>query len=478
MSTLSKTYWSINGVTFPRNPDNWTKKHNASNVSYVNMADGSIRRIVVPYKVNPAPVELEWHYADERLRNFVLSQLNTDQLYKVTVDGKLPARQIWMYFDTPEENMSKDIYDSRVGQGGMRSDLKMTGMMDGPYQHSANVVPAGQNTVNLLPFTDAMRGASWNVGGYVYGTGGPSGAIDWEYTVSGSQVATEGDTGNISVTPGQVLTFSVWCNPSICSSGNGFWLWAVDVTNNVNVLTYQTGIVDGRKSFTITVPTGCTTMNFQMRTHPGIGVIPVGATAKFSQPQLEIGNSASAYSANNFSAPGVTASQMSGWFGGPTGNNAYDLLPTWNGNSYNAAPTLAGNSFNNNIAFTNLGTAPWSPTIRVNGPFNNGMQMTLTYQDVDGTGQGVVFTYTGPNVASGNYLLIDTQKMRVYSVIGGAKNEIYTFTLLTVANSTPFPYWPPFPTGKFNVKLNIAGATQGTTTLDLSNNGTETFRYW
>jgi hypothetical protein len=309
----NRPIWTIDGVPFPRNPDNWTAKFDPANVSYVTMADGTVRRIVVPFKFKSVPVEFDFTFADQRVRNFVLQQLNNDILHKITVDGEYPAKQVWCYLDTPDIAMSKGIFDSRVGQGGMRRDLKITGRTDGPFWHSVTAVPS-------------------------------------------------------------------------------------------------------------TVP---------------------------------------------------TAAQMQQWFGGPFGSPWLDYIPKWGGNAYNIAlPVNAASTF------SNVGTAPWSPTIRITGPFNTGLQIKAAYQDVDGTGQGVVLTYLGPNVAAGNYLLFDTQKCRMYSVIGGAQNEIYTFSLTTVAAGTPFPFWPPLPMGDFTLTTASVAGTTGSSGLDLSNNGSETFRYW
>lgn len=308
-----KLVWTIDGVAFPRNPDFWSAKYDNANVNYVAMADGSMRRIVVPFKQKSVPVEFDFTYADQRIRAFVLQQLNNDILHKITFSGELPATQVWCYWDTPDIAMSKTIFDMRTGQGGMRRDIKITGRTDGPFAHSLNVVPS-------------------------------------------------------------------------------------------------------------TMP---------------------------------------------------TASQMQSWFGGPFGVATLDYIPAWDGHAYNIAIPA-----NTSATFSNLGTAPWSPMIRINGPFNSGLQIKAAYQDVDGTGQGVVLSYVGAPLASGSYLLFDTLKCRMWSVVGGAQNEIYTFTLTTVANGTPFPYWPPFPMGEFTITTAGVAGTTAASTLDLSNNGTETFRYW
>lgn len=167
-----------------------------------------------------------------------------------------------------------------------------------------------------------------------------------------------------------------------------------------------------------------------------------------------------------------TQASVSAWYGGPTGNNSVDGLPTWNGLAWNQTCSTSAT-----LSFSNLGTAPWSPMIRLNGPFNNGLTLTAAYQDVDGTGRGVIFAYTGPNVHAGDFLTLDTAKMRLMQSVASVTTEIYTFSLQTVGTSTPFPYWPPAPPGTFLIGVTLSGGT-ASTSVDYSNAGSESFRYW
>lgn len=310
---MAQNHWMIDGVAFPRNPESWTAQFDPANVGYVAMADGSMRRIVVPFKQKSVPIEFDWSNADQRLRVFLLQQLNSDILHKITMDGEMPAKQMYVYLDTPSVSSSKMSVDSRLGQGGYRRDIKIMGRTDGPYLHSLNIVP--------------------------------------------------------SVTP--------------------------------------------------------------------------------------------------------SVANMKAWFGGPWGSQNLDYLPPWDGNGYNIALPV-----NAAATFTNMGSAPWSPVIRIVGPFGTGLQIKATYQDVDGTGAGVVLTYVGASVSSADYLLYDTLKNRMWSSVSGAINEIYTFTLNTVSSGLPWAYWPPMPMGEFTLTTVGVAGTTGVSKLDLSNNGTETFRYW
>lgn len=333
---MANPQWAINGVILPRNPTSFALNHDTSNATYVKMADGSQRRITPPNLLTAAKVQMEWMYADSRIQNAILSKINqaimaassSAAVSKILLDGEMPAVELWAYFESPSVTYSGHsinggnggaagtapdlVYDTRIGQGGVRKDIIIEGRTDGPYLHSHFPVPA--------------------------------------------------------------------TTPSLAS---------------------------------------------------------------------------------------VTA-----WYGGPTGNNTVDGLPTWNNQGWKQTCSTSAT-----LAFSNMGTAPWNPCVRLQGPFNSGLTMTVSYQDVDGTGQGVVFTYTGPNVNNGDFLTLDTAKLRLHSSVAGAVNEIYSFSVQTVAGATPFPYWPPAPPGTFNVALNLAGGT-ASTSVDFSNNGAETFRYW
>lgn len=206
-------------------------------------------------------------------------------------------------------------------------------------------------------------------------------------------------------------------------------------------------------------------------------IVANGQKLKFSQPQLEAGTVAnpyvSYYQSDPTGYPGFVASDISTWFNGATGVPQWDGIPAWNGNPWNI---LTNGTVSGSATLTNLGSAPWPGVIRLNGPFNSGSTINVTYLDVDGTGQGVTFTWTGSAITAGNYVLFDTYTDRVYQVIGGTKTEVYTFTITAKSNGAPWPSWPPAPSGNFTVNYSLGGATTATT-LDYSNNGTEQFRY-
>lgn len=170
-----------------------------------------------------------------------------------------------------------------------------------------------------------------------------------------------------------------------------------------------------------------------------------------------------------------SAAQVLASFGGPSGSYAIDGLPTWNGNAWNAAPASTSSPYT--MTVTNMGTAPWSPTIRVNGPFST-LSLNVSYQDVDGSGQGVTMTWTGGALAAGSYLLFDTRRMRVYTVVGGVQTEVYSFTVTAPGSSgQPFPYWPPAPSGNFSMTTTFTGSAAGFG-IDFSNGATNQFCYW
>lgn len=167
-------------------------------------------------------------------------------------------------------------------------------------------------------------------------------------------------------------------------------------------------------------------------------------------------------------------------------SSSLDTIPNWNGNGWNQH--LVVNTPNR---FSNMGTAEWSPYIRINGPFS-ALTLNMRYEDVDSTGAGVNFTWLGNPLATGDFLLIDTASLRVflstsnspisYALSGVHQivptlNEAWQFSLTAASSGTPYPYWPPAPMGEFVITPIALTGANSSTTLDYSNFGTETFRY-
>lgn len=181
-------------------------------------------------------------------------------------------------------------------------------------------------------------------------------------------------------------------------------------------------------------------------------------------------------SLNNVSsstAPLVT--DVAASFGGAAGNGI-DGIPVWGGQAWNInAGGVASGSVAKSIS--NLGTAPWSPVIRIHGPFTTAV-LTQTYFDADGTGAGTAWSWTGAAVASGDYVLFDTYYKRTYLSVSGALGEVYTWKVYTIADSLPFSYWPPVPPGSANPVSLVTTGYGTNTALDYSNAGTELFAYW
>jgi hypothetical protein len=306
---MSKIVWQVDGVALPRNPDSYDFKYDKANVTYLVYADGSQARVSAPRKLAGADFVMTWKSADRRTLSKVFTLLNNvppTTLRKVLLDGRVPAMQAWCYFDTPQQTMSSDVVDTRLGAGGTRNDLTLTARLDGPYLHSAVPVPSGAVAGTMAPFA--------------------------------------------------------------------------------------------------------------------------------------------------------------GWLG-----SGQDGIPTWNGNAYNFAGSTG------TVTLTNMGTAGWSPVILFSGAFAT-ISMKATYFDADGTGQGVLFTWTGAALGAGDKMRFNTDKKTVQSNIGGAGwNDVYTFTVTTVNDGLPFSYWPPAPSGNFSLTFANTGAAG---TIDLTNGGTETFRYW
>lgn len=307
--------WTIDGKVLPRNPDSYDFKYDAANVSYEPQGGGNLIRVSAPQLISGSTLTLTWMDADRRTLNTIMRAFNPLALgvvHNLKLAGIQPDQQANVFFDTPQKTMSKEVYDTRPGQGGTRNDLTLTCRTIDPYLRSVNNVPV------------------------------------------------------IAPTPAQMI----------------------------------------------------------------------------------------------------------GLFGGPA-QNGIDGIPVWNAVPYNTGLTGTGTA---SPSISNLGTAPWSPVIKFNGPFT-ALTMKQTYFDVDSTGAGTKFVWTGAAVSIGNYVLFDTATKRCYLVIGGAVNEVYTFAVATVAGNIPFSYWPPMNPGNNSVTATMVGFGVGSS-MDFSNNGSNQFFYW
>jgi hypothetical protein len=306
--------WALDGVALPRNPDSWDMKWDNANVSYEAQAQGNLIRIQAPQLIAAGTLTLTWMDADQRTLNTVMQAFNPlgyGKVHQLLIDGLQPAQMAYVYYDTPQKTMSKDVVISKPGEGGTRKDITMSLRTKDAYWKSVGMVPS---------------------------------------------------------------------------------------------------------------------------------VVP-------------------------------TAAQVAALFGGPIGNGL-DGIPVWNGVSWNTLIPTGGET----IAISNLGTAPWSPVIRVNGPFT-ACTLRQTYFDVDGTGLGCSFVWTGPAVAANNWITFDTSTKRCYLVVGGQPQETYSFYVQTVSGGIPFSYWPPLLPGANTVQIITAGYGSQTS-LDFSNGNANQFSYW
>lgn len=201
------------------------------------------------------------------------------------------------------------------------------------------------------------------------------------------------------------------------------------------------------------------------------------------------GNTDGPYYHSYFNVPAdltVSPTYVQNSFLGQFHSSFMDTIPNWDGNAWKQV-MVAGVS----NRFSNLGTAEWSPLLRINGPFSS-FALDMRYEDVDSTGAGVRFTWLGNPVPAGSFLLIDTGSLRVFLSTPGTPisyvlsglvyvlpptNEVYTFSLTTPSSGAPFAYWPPAPMGEFVVMPTALTGNTSATTIDYSNNGIETFRY-
>lgn len=181
----------------------------------------------------------------------------------------------------------------------------------------------------------------------------------------------------------------------------------------------------------------------------------------------------------NFVPTGSTATSanIASAFGGAIGNYL-DYLPAWDGMSYWQKPIASSTM----MTIYNLGNQEWNPSILINGPFAT-FGLTELSSDVDGTGQGVQFLWTGGTIASGNAILFDTFQNRCYAVVASGSTtlttEVYTFALQTVSDGQPFSYWPGMIVGSNSFQASATGSFSAATNIDFANGGSsERFRYW
>jgi len=167
---------------------------------------------------------------------------------------------------------------------------------------------------------------------------------------------------------------------------------------------------------------------------------------------------------------GLSAAIIAAYFGGPIGNGV-DGIPVWAGNYWNYIIS-AGTT---NRTIENLGTAWWNPQILISGPFTT---LAITNPtDVDGTGEGIRFTWTGSPLVAGQTLLFDTETRRCWVTTSGVKVEVYSFTVTTVSDGNPYPIWPPYLPGLTTFSV-VATGYSGATSVDFSNAGTGRMNYW
>lgn len=176
--------------------------------------------------------------------------------------------------------------------------------------------------------------------------------------------------------------------------------------------------------------------------------------------------------------PMAMASQFGGWIG-----NGTDGIPVYDGCAWAFAPGSSRNGMFTIGNFMNLGTAPWFPVILIKGPFLAGSVLNppMTLQnsaDIDGTGQGCQWQWTGNALLVNDFLLFDTKRLRVwkYTAATGILAEVYTWKLYAVSSGLPFGFWSPYYPGVNSIEFLATGMSSATT-FDLSNNASEHFPY-
>lgn len=167
----------------------------------------------------------------------------------------------------------------------------------------------------------------------------------------------------------------------------------------------------------------------------------------------------------------VASSVVASQFGGVIGN-ALDYLPQWNGQAWNQPMASHGN-----YQISNLGNQEWFPQIIFNGPFASCTLVAFS-ADVDGTGNGVEFNWTGSTIASTMQVAFNTQSMRCFLLASGQLPvEVYTFQVNTHFDHNPFGFWPGMLVGLNNFSSTASGLGPGSY-VDWSNGGIERFSYY
>jgi hypothetical protein len=184
---------------------------------------------------------------------------------------------------------------------------------------------------NILTDSDGT-GATWTGDASLVfsSTGGLAGSGGkWVYTGTGSASTFRfKKSSTINVIPGQTYTLSGYIDATHVTTGGSVWeVTDIAVANVYAAITVTNG-TSGRASVTFTVPQNVTQVVVIMDTDNC--TVASGTSLVFSNPQLEIASTASAYQSSN-SAPYVL---------GPTGIITFTTAPAanaalaWSGNFY------------------------------------------------------------------------------------------------------------------------------------------------
>jgi hypothetical protein len=246
------------------------------------------------------------------------------------------AANSWLY-DDPQDNTITTPVTFGTGDG-VTTSFQLSRPI-GSYAdiiQNLNGTPSlflnGTNitTRNLIPDSDGTAGTWLGSSLMVLTPGG--GAVtgsSWIYTGSGaasSFVVRESQTFN--VVPGQTYTLSAYIDASHVTSGGPFI--AVEnpaLTTAYNILTTSAG-VNGRISGIFTIPGGVTQVRVIFDTNNCI--VASGQPLVFSDPQLELGSSATAYQSTNQTGYSINS------LGGVTFNAAPSIGASlaWTGKYY------------------------------------------------------------------------------------------------------------------------------------------------
>jgi hypothetical protein len=324
--------------------DGSSKHFTPSSLSMKVSSDPVINDAVVLGNIEPQQYMNEYFVSDGLTGSYPLASAIFGVDSSVFLDDDFSASTIdttkWNYFDTSNtflqisngylnclggnNNSAFDVMLQSVSLIPLEGNLSMThgewdflnsasrgvnGVIGGMWTQTPNSALTGCfsglrvfNQTNLIADSDNLQGSTFwtQVAGLAQVSGGAVRGNAWQYTGTG---AASGNIFNrsatITVTPLATYTISGYIDAThATAAGSGiYWaVWDTTITTQYAGAIQPIG-VNGRVSATFTVPAGVTQVKVICDTHNC--TVTSGQTLTFSDPQLELGSTATAYETNN-----------------------------------------------------------------------------------------------------------------------------------------------------------------------------------